>query len=110
MWERRVLQQCRWVEILYYLDLVLVGPVIAWALEEVGWMEDVVVADVGLEGIVEEWIVEEWALSILFSKDDFSSRFSIIARAWKHTNSTADIYTEYSMEEIVIALLSCIAP
>jgi hypothetical protein len=41
------------------LDLVLVGPVIAWVSEEVGLMVIVVIVDVGLEGVFEEWIVEE---------------------------------------------------
>jgi hypothetical protein len=73
-------------------------------------MTVVVVVDVGLEGVVEERTVKEYALSNLVAKDDFAYGFVIISKAWKHTNFVADIDTEYSMEEIGIAILSCLTP
>ena len=110
MWERSLVHCCRWVELLYYLDFVLVGSVIVQVVEEVGLMVIVVVVDVELEGVFEKWVVEDQALSSLVAKDGFSFGVSIVAKAWKHTNFVADIDTEYSMEEIGIALVSCLMP
>ena len=110
MWERRVVQHCRHAELLYYLDLVLVGLVIAQVVEEVDWIVIVVVVDVELEGVFGEWVVEDQALSSLVAKVDSAFGVALVAKAWKHTNFAVDTDTEYSMEEIGIALMSCLVP
>jgi hypothetical protein len=48
MLEKKVVQHCRRVVLLYCLELILVGMLIATALEEVGWATVVVVVDVGM--------------------------------------------------------------